>query len=190
MCFFHICFIMFTKSSSDIFFFASINCSTSLPARYLNFGLPLVTALNTTSATYCGVDPLSNNLVRLSFMPVISGAYGELGSFDFFAKTEELKKFVFIIPGSIKITFMPNGSTSYDIDSVRPSTANLVLTYAEPVGKPNLPAPELILTINPDLCFLIIGRTACVVLINPNTLVSYCVFISSKERSSNAPVNP
>src|SRR6478752_4377737 len=151
MCFFHICFIMFTKSSSDIFFFASTHCSTSLPAKYLSFGFSFVTASNTTSATYWGVDAFSITLSMLFFIPVISGAYGELGSCDFFAKTEELKKFVFIAPGSIKITFMPNDSTSYDIDSVRPSTANLVLTYAEPVGKPNLPAPELILTINPDL---------------------------------------
>jgi hypothetical protein len=37
---------------------------------------------------------------------------------------------------------LPNGSSSYDIDSLRPSTANFVLTYAEPPGKPNLPAPE------------------------------------------------
>jgi len=49
-------------------------------------------------------------------------------------------------PGSIRITFIPNGSSSYEIDSVRPSTANFVLTYAEPPGKPNLPAPELIFT--------------------------------------------
>jgi len=33
---------------------------------------------------------------------------------------------VLIKPGSIRITFIPNGSSSYEIDSVRPSTANFV----------------------------------------------------------------
>src|SRR3954451_6192280 len=76
------------------------------------------------------------------------------------------------------------------MDSLSPSIANFVLAYAEQVAIPNLPRPELIFTIIPDICFLIIGRTACVVLINPNTLVSYCDFISSILRSSNAPDNP
>ena len=35
-------------------------------------------------------------------------------------------KLVLIKPGSIRITFIPNGSSSYEIDSVRPSTANFV----------------------------------------------------------------
>jgi hypothetical protein len=58
------------------------------------------------------------------------------------------------------ITFIPNGSNSYEMDSLNPSTANFVLTYADPLGKPNLPAPQLIFTMVPDFCLLIIGRTA------------------------------
>ena len=35
-------------------------------------------------------------------------------------------KFVLITPGSTKTTFIPNGSNSYDIDSLSPSTANFL----------------------------------------------------------------
>jgi hypothetical protein len=75
-------------------------------------------------------------------------------------KTTLLKIFVLITPGSIMITFVPNGSSSYAIDLLRPSTANFVLTYTDPLGYPNLPAPELIFTMTPDFRFLIVGRTA------------------------------
>ena len=54
--------------------------------------------------------------------------YGEFGSWDFFATVELLKIFVLVAPGSIMITFIPNGSSSYAIDSLRPSTANFVLS--------------------------------------------------------------
>jgi hypothetical protein len=37
-----------------------------------------------------------------------------------------LQKFVPTAPGSMSITFIPNGSSSYCIDSDRPSKANLV----------------------------------------------------------------
>ena len=95
--------------------------------------------------------------------------YGEMDelSNDFFDITLFFLKFVLITPGSIITTLMPNGSNSYDIDSLRPSKANLLLTYADIPGKPIRPAPELIFTIVPDFCFLIIGRTCCVSRITP-----------------------
>src|ERR671921_198337 len=93
---------------------------------------------------------------------------------DFFDMTLFFLKFVLITPGSIITTLIPNGSNSYDIDSLRPSKANLLLTYADMPGKPIRPAPELTFTIVPDFCFLIIGRTCCVSRITPKKLVSNC----------------
>src|SRR5215211_1069851 len=118
--------------------------------------------------------------------------YGEMDelSNDFFDITLFFLKFVLITPGSIITTLMPNGSNSYDIDSLRPSKANLLLTYADIPGKPIRPAPELIFTIVPDFFFLIIGRTCCVSRITPNKLVSNCDLISSTDKSSKAPTRP
>jgi hypothetical protein len=58
---------------------------------------------------------------------------------------------------------------SYAIDSLRPSSANLVLTYAEESGRPTRPANELMLIVVPLCCFLICGSTDCVTLNRPNT---------------------
>jgi hypothetical protein len=49
----YLCFIILIKSSSDMLFFDSINRSMSLPAKYLSFGLALVTASSTILATNC-----------------------------------------------------------------------------------------------------------------------------------------
>ncbi len=56
------------------------------------------------------------------------------------------------------------------MDSVNPSIADFELAYAELVAIPKRPRPELILTIVPDLFFLIMGNTACVTRINPKNL--------------------
>src|SRR5919106_1981943 len=118
--------------------------------------------------------------------------YGEIdeSSNDFFDITAFFLKFVLITPGSIITILIPNGSNSYDIDSLRPSKANLLLTYADIPGKPISPAPELTFTIVPDFCFLIMGRTCCVSRITPKKFVSNCDFISSTDKSSKAPTSP
>jgi hypothetical protein len=96
-----------------------------------------------------------------------------------------------IAPGSINNILIPKGSSSYAIDSLKPSRANLVATYAEITGKGTCPFTELTFTIMPPPdTFLIIGSTCCVTLMTPKKLVSNCAFISSTERSSNAPNRP
>ena len=96
-----------------------------------------------------------------------------------------------IAPGSINITLIPKGSSSYAIDSLKPSRANLVATYAEITGNGTCPFTELTFTIiPPPMPFLIIGSTCWVTLTTPKKLVSNCDFISSNERSSNAPKRP
>jgi hypothetical protein len=45
----------------------------------------------------------------------------------FFAKVLEFIMLVLMNPGSIITTLIPNGSSSYDIDSLRPSNASFVL---------------------------------------------------------------
>src|SRR5918911_3735369 len=136
------------------------HCSTSFPAKYLRLGFSSLIALSTTFATSSGEDPFFTTFPEPVAIFCIICKYGEFGSWDFFAMTKPLPKFVLITPGSTITTFIPNGSNSYDIGSLSPSTANFVLTYADPLGKPNLPAPELIFTMVPDFCLLIVGRTA------------------------------
>ena len=55
--------------------------------------------------------------------------------------------FVLIVPGSINTIFIPNGLSSYAIDSLNASIANLVLEYAEIPGKLMRPVIALMLTI-------------------------------------------
>ena len=62
---------------------------------------------------------------------------------------------------------IPNDSNSYCIDSERPSRANLVAWYGEFSGKDILPPKDVVFTIIPALCFLIIGITACITRIAP-----------------------
>jgi hypothetical protein len=65
------------------------------------------------------------------------------------------------------MTFIPNSSSSNEIDSESPSSANLLDTYAEMSGTPNLPTIELIFTIAPFRYFLIMGTIAFISLIVP-----------------------
>ena len=85
---------------------------TSLPTKYLRFGSLLVTASSTTFATRSGVDPLccSWPLTLTTFCIICE--YGEEGSCDFLATTTAFEKLVWINPSSLKITFIPNGSSS------------------------------------------------------------------------------
>jgi hypothetical protein len=57
----------------------------------------------------------------------ISGKYGDFESNAFYAEVLEFIMLVLIKPGSIITTLIPNGSSSYDNDSLRPSNANFVL---------------------------------------------------------------
>jgi hypothetical protein len=50
------------------------------------------------------------------------------------------------------------------MDSDRPSKANLVASYGEFSGKDILPPKDVMFTIIPSPCFLIIGITACITL--------------------------
>ena len=95
-----------------------------------------------------------------------------------------------ITPGSIIITFTPNGPSSYLSDSERPSIANFELTYAVDAGNPILPATELMFTIFPEPCSLIIGATFCIILTTEKKFVSNCSLNSSSETSSPVPHMP
>jgi hypothetical protein len=111
--------------------------------------------------------------------------YGELRGSDIFeAHFKFFKKFEPTPPGSMTTTLIPNGSNSYCIDSDRPSRANLVAWYGEFNGKDILPPKDVMFTIIPPPCSLIVGITACITLTAPKKLVSNCAFISSIEVSS------
>ena len=99
-------------------------------------------------------------------------------------------KFVFVTPGSMIMVLIPNGESSYLIDSLNPSIANFELIYAGETGKPIFPATELTFTMIPDFCFLITGMTACKTLTTPKKFVSNCAFSSSIEISSRQPNSP
>lgn len=116
--------------------------SIILPASGVSSSSPSLlslTAVNTTNAT-------TNTNVTLDQVPVLNskgvalnslGKYNEsivyfdkvldAGSCAFLATIIACSKLVLTKPGSNKITRIPNGSNSYAIDSLRPSTANMVL---------------------------------------------------------------
>src|SRR6478736_2444288 len=109
----------------------------------------------------------------------------------FFDKILEFIIFVLIKPGSIITTLIPKGSNSYDNDSLIPSNANFVLLYADKTGTLIRPPTELMFTIKPPpCCVLIIGKEFCITLITPKKFVSNCDFISSNDISSREPKSP
>ena len=110
-----------------VFLFAA-QVSTSLPARYRRFGFLLVTASKITFETTLTGEPLFANWFEFADIFCIICEYGELGFWALLATTIEFPKLVLMNPGSIKTTFIPKGSNSYEIDSDKPSSANLVLT--------------------------------------------------------------
>ena len=77
---------------------------------------------------------------------------------QFFAVMLEFMMFVLIVPGSINTIFIPNGLSSYAIDSLNASIANLVLEYAEIPGKLMRPVIALMLTIILLLLLLLLLR--------------------------------
>jgi hypothetical protein len=77
------------------------------------------------------------------------------------------------------------------MDSINPSTANLVLLYAAVNGYPKIPPIELtFIILRPSFYILIRDNTGCVTLTIPNKLVSKCAFNSLIEISSIEPINP
>jgi hypothetical protein len=88
----------------------------------------IVKASKITFETTSTGEPLYAIWFEFAAIFYIICEYGELGSCAFFGITIEFAKLVLMKPGSIKTTFIPNGSNSYAIDSDKPSTANLVLT--------------------------------------------------------------
>ena len=65
-----------------------------------------------------------------------------------------------IPPGSMTTTSMPNGLTSIRRQSLMASRANLVAWYQAPSGVEILPPIEVMLTIVPECCCRMCGRTS------------------------------
>ena len=84
-------------------------------------------------------------------------------------------------------TWMPNGASSGRIESLSPSTANLVAWYQLPSGSPNLPPIEEMLTTYPLRCARMCGRTSWVSRARANTLISTCRRASAIGTSSSEP---
>src|SRR6187200_1951829 len=102
--------------------------AASLPTRYLLLAFSDVIAFRITSATCIGDEELFSNMgLNPSDTFFANSAYGELELAVFLAALEFSKKLVFTTPGSISMTFIPNSSNSYCIDSENPSKANLLL---------------------------------------------------------------
>ena len=95
---------------------------------YLSCGFSEVRACSITLATSSGGDD-AFSIIDLKWFSTfcISEKYGDFGSRAFFAEVLEFIMLVLIKPGSIITTLIPNGSSSYDIDSLKPSNANFVL---------------------------------------------------------------
>ena len=108
--------------------------STSLHAKYRRFGSLFVTACRITFETTSTGELFFT--ISLEFAPFFASFVNmvNLRSCAFLAMTIALAKLVLMNPGSINTTFIPNCSNSYVIDSLKPSIANLELTYAEPPG--------------------------------------------------------
>src|SRR6476619_7599024 len=118
--------IIFSNSSSVLFFLALINSTASLPTKYLCSGLASVIDRNITDATSFGGVPFAIVENRFSSNLFINCEYDEFVFTAFFGVTRA--KFVLITPGSINMILIPNCFNSYEIDSLRPSSANLLLT--------------------------------------------------------------
>lgn len=69
--------------------------------------------------------------------------YGDCGSSALLGITLPFIKLLPIAPGSTNITLISKGSSSYAIDSLKPSRANLVATCAEITGNGTCPFTEL-----------------------------------------------
>ena len=122
------CIIIFLNSISDRFFFASNIIATSFPTIYLFFGSSVFKTCNIIFATSVG-DVACSCIMSISFWSLSKdGEYGDPFLADCSEMVQLLKKFVLITPGSMMITFIPKGDSSYVNDSLKPSTANFVLT--------------------------------------------------------------
>src|SRR5215218_2782542 len=120
--------------------------AASLPTVYLSCGFSDVTACSMVfAASSGGEDDDALSIIDLKWFSIffVSGKYGDFGSKDFFAETLEFMMLVLIKPGSIMTTLIPNGASSYEIDSLKPSNANFVLWYADKTGTPTRPPTEL-----------------------------------------------
>src|SRR5919106_2450492 len=120
--------IMLKNSSSSIFFLPAAQDSTSLPAKYRRRGFGFAAASRIIFATNSASDAFFASSANPAIVFCISSEYGDVESCAFLAMAIAFPKLVLIKPGSIKITLIPNGSNSYAIDSLKPSTANLVPT--------------------------------------------------------------
>jgi hypothetical protein len=76
---------------------------------------------------------------------------------------------------------IPNGFSSYDIDSLRPH-ANLLIMYADKTGKPMRPP-----TIVPDFLFLMTGKTCGVTRITPKKLSLVLIYPQEIKNKSPYP---
>src|SRR6266542_2275854 len=182
--------IHLSNSISDKAFLFSKTAVASSPTTYRKSELFERRAFNIANATSDGAEELlcDMDLNRLSLLSN-NAVYGDFDtSFVDFCKLS--KNLVFTIPGSIKITFMPNFESSCLIDSENPSKANLLATYTEFRGIATLPTIELIFTIVPLRWLLIIGKTDLITLTIPKKFVSNCLIILSIDRSSIAPNRP
>jgi hypothetical protein len=101
--------------------------SKTLPAKYRRFGFLFVTASKITFEKTSTGGPFFGISPEFTAIFYIICEFGELGFCTFLAMTIAFAKLVRMNPDSINTTFIPNGSISYAIDSVKSSTANLLL---------------------------------------------------------------
>ena len=88
--------------------------------RTHTFGITFATSLG-------DYDAFSIIDLKLFSTFYISEKYGDSGSKAFFDEALEFIMLVLITPGLFLTTLIPNGSSSYYIDSLNPSKANFVL---------------------------------------------------------------
>jgi hypothetical protein len=74
---------------------------------------------------------------------------------------------------------IPNGFSSYDIDSLRPH-ANLLIIYSDKTGKPMRPP-----TIVPDFLFLMTGKTCGVTRITPKKLSLVLIYLQEIKKNKS-----
>ena len=150
----------FLNSGSESSFLFCTRKAASSPAVYLRLGFCDVTASSTTFATSTGKLPFCNMEFMRPWNCFMLLKYGELESRLFAGNIIPVSKLVLIAPGYIMTTLIPNGSRSYAIDSLRPSTANFVLIYGDSRGIAIFPPIELMFTMMPLFCSLMVGKTA------------------------------
>ena len=92
-----------------------------------------------------------------------------------------------IEPGWTTTTSMPKGASSIRSESLRPSTANFVAWYQAPIGSPNRPPIDEMLTMRPLRCSRMDGSTSWVNLASATRLTSSWRRASSIGTSSRAP---